>query len=139
MEDVAVSEPLVDSNQDSHTALITIVAVTSCLFMITTVIAKVFICRSAGAAIHGFDMLLFGAALVMVAQTICVVTASKLGLGKHRSEILDDEEGIRKVILPRRPHRHQLTLYPASSNMQPQFFQSWLSQPRRCRCLCLSG
>lgn len=99
MEEVTVSEPLVNSNKDSHTALITIVALTACLFMITTIIAKVFICRTAGTAIHNFDILLFVAALLMVAQTICAVFASKLGLGRHRPEILGEEENIRKVIL----------------------------------------
>lgn len=101
MEDVTVSEPLVDSNQDSHTALVTIVAVTSCLFMVTTIIAKVFICRTAGTTIHNFDILLFVAAFLMVAQTICVIFASKLGLGKHHSDILGEEDNIRKVILLR--------------------------------------
>lgn len=98
MEDVTVSEPFVESNQDSHTALITIVSVTSCLLMITTIIAKVFICRSAGTAIHSFGLLLFVAAFLMVAQTICVVFASKLGLGRHRSEVSEEGDNIRKVI-----------------------------------------
>lgn len=106
MEDVTVSEPFVDSNQDSHTALITIVSVTACLLMITTIIAKIFICRNAGTAIHNFDILLFAAALLMVAQTICVVFASKLGLGRHRSEVLDEGDNIRKVIHTRQLCHH---------------------------------
>lgn len=106
MEDVTVSEPFVDSNQDSHTALITIVSVTSCLLMIATIIAKIFICRSAGTTIYNFDILLFAAAILMVAQTVCVVFASKLGLGRHRSEVLDEEYNIRKLIHPRQLCHH---------------------------------
>lgn len=99
MADVTVSEPFVDSDHGNQTALIVIVAITSCLFMITTIVAKVFICRSAGTALHNFDILLFAAALLMLAQTLCVVFASKLGLGRHRSEISGEEDNIRKVIL----------------------------------------
>ncbi|KAI7780557.1 hypothetical protein LA080_015958 [Diaporthe eres] len=85
MEDVGVSEPFVDSNQDSHTALITIVSVTSCLLMITTMIAKIFICRSAGTAIHNFDILLFVAAFLMLQYAASIlsvvsVTATRVSL-----------------------------------------------------------
>ncbi|KAG6368209.1 hypothetical protein INS49_002410 [Diaporthe citri] len=95
MEDVTVSEPFVDSNQDSHTALITIVSVTSCLLMIIAIIAKIFICQSAGTAVHNFDIVLFVAAFLMVAQTKGNRRCVKLGhlieceihRGKYHSRI----------------------------------------------------
>ncbi|KUI55795.1 hypothetical protein VP1G_10776 [Cytospora mali] len=97
MVNVTTSGPLLDFNNKDHTASVVIVTVFFCLLMIMVMIAKVFIRRSIGISLHGFDLILFLAALLMLAQTICIVCASNPGLGKHSTDVAAHVENVRKL------------------------------------------
>lgn len=115
MVNVTTSGPFLDFNSNDHAALVVIVAVFFCLLMITVMVAKVFIRRHIRIALQDFDLILFLAALLMLAQTICIVYASEPGIGKHLTDVVSHVETIRKVS-PRNVHAMILLLLYAHSS-----------------------
>lgn len=97
MVNVTTSGPFLDYNSNDHTALVVIVTVFFCLLMITVMVAKVIIRRHIRVALQDFDAILFLAALLMLAQTICIVCASDPGIGKHLTDVMSHLENIQKV------------------------------------------
>lgn len=71
--------------------------------MMTSLIAKSSICRNTVISLHNFDVLLFLGAFLMLFQTVLIVYAVEMGLGKHLSVVLGNEDRIRKVGTPYAP------------------------------------
>lgn len=103
MENVTASGPFLAYNSNDHTALVVIATIFFCLIMILAMIAKVFIRRNIRISLQDFDVILFLAASLMLAQTICIVCASEHGLGKHLTDV-SGVDNIRKVNNSRKSH-----------------------------------
>lgn len=97
MVNVTSSSPFLDYNENDHTALVVIVTIFFCLLMLMSVIAKLFLRLSIGASLQDHDFIQYLAALLMLVQTICIVSASDPGIGKHEADVLSDLEKIQKV------------------------------------------
>lgn len=96
MVNVTTSGPFLAYNSNDHTALVVIVTVFFCLLMVMVMVAKIFIRRNIGVPLQDFDVVLFLAASLMVAQTICIICASDPGIGRHLTDV-SDVDTVKKV------------------------------------------
>lgn len=97
-----------------HSALPMIATIASSVLMIFTLLAKGLVQRATKASCQAHDCMLYGGGFLMLAQTICIAAAIKLGIGRHSAALLaDDLETIQKVRLPRQSGitREDLTKY----------------------------
>lgn len=97
MTDVTVSRPFFDDEIDDQTAGVMIVTVVCSVLMMGTLITKILLHQRDRGITWLIDSILYLGAALVLTQTLCVILAITLGLGKHLSDVRPQNLNILEV------------------------------------------
>lgn len=99
MENSTETNPLFNYNEGDHSALVMVATTASSVVMVFTIIAKGFLQRTTRESWQGYNSIIYIGAFLMTAQTICIATATRMGIGKHLATVHVGKDNILKVRL----------------------------------------